>query len=223
MKFDKLIFVGAGAIAVGIGGWLIKKLIEHYFSGKTVAFIGMKGAGKTTACDSLSAIAKGDKNWKARSDEYKTTETIEEYHPNDESFHFKKILDTPGAQQLKAGVWDKIKNEVDLIFYLYDISKLEALTPYGPGDDNGFKTGYYKLVKADLRDIAQSKELKSKKIIVIATHTDKEYDKDNADRHCADILSEFSNCNCDYKFVDGSLMDYESAKKLWIAIAGKLI
>ena len=178
-------------------------------TGKKVAFIGMKGAGKTTAVHAFRAVGEKNKNWTASKFEG-TLDNVKEH----KVFDFEVCIDTSGAQELKRN-WETTIKNVDVVFYFFNISRLEEIMAFSGGE----KARYSALVKADLRDIAEICRGESKKIVVLATHTDiSGYDKNTADHLCGDILKELP----DYKFVKGSLKNYDSAVQMAKEIEEKL-
>ena len=179
--------------------------------GKKAIFIGMKGAGKSTAVEALQAVEKQNKQWVATPKEGTMGDNIALNIGG-----YTVITDTPGAQNLKR--WEnKIDDSCNHIWYFFNISRLNETLDSG----GGYITKYSNLVKADLRDVAQICKSKNKtiKIIVIATHTDIEgYDKQNAEDICCNILTELN----DYIFIKGSLKNYASAKQIFDKVGEKL-
>ena len=187
---------------------LVIGIVYVYLKGKKVAFIGMKGSGKTTAVHAFQAIEHKEQGWKADNDNPGTMGN----DTYDDVLGFKVCIDTSGAQELKRN-WEKTISEVDWVFYFFDISRLDEIVK----DENG-DVRYRKLVKADLVDIAEICKRKNKKILVIATHSDVQHDEKKAEQYCSDILQVLR----DYEFVKGSLRDYNSACDLVNEISKRL-
>lgn len=205
-----LIYLAIAGIIILVGGGVAIACL----SGKTVAFIGMKGSGKTTAVRGFQALGKKEKDWKADS---KTPGTLSDIKEHD-VLGFKACIDTSGAQQLKRRWKETIeKAKADWIFYFFDISMLDRIMSL----ENDEKARYFMLVKADLRDVADICKGNKKRLLVIATHTDMEYNKEAAKRYCEDILAELVGLD-HYGFVEGSLINYESVSALWNLIKEKL-
>lgn len=199
MPFPLIWIVVAAGVALLVGGGIVIACL----SGKTVAFIGMMGSGKTTAVHAFQAVSKEKKNWKANNKMSGTMVDTEEY----DVLGFKACIDTSGAQQNKRR-WENTISKADWVFYFFDISNLDKTMADGQDTNR-----YYMLVKADLRDIAGVCKEKAKPVLVIATHTDLAYDKKKAKLHCDDILTELANLK-KYAYVEGSLVDYDSASVL---------
>ena len=189
------IAAGIAAIAAGTG------ITFACLSGQKVAFIGMKGSGKTTAVQAFKAIKEGNKDWKANNDTSGTLSNSEEQDVLD----FKVCIDTSGAQELKRH-WETTISSVDRVFYFFDISRLDEIV-----NEDDVPHRYRQLVKADLYDIAAICQKKDKKILVMATHTDVPHEREKAERYCADIMQPLK----EFKFVKGSLKDYKSALELF--------
>lgn len=181
--------------------------------GETVAFIGMGESGKTTAVRGFQALGKKEKNWKAS----KMSQTLSDSKEHD-VLGFKAIIDTSGAQQLKRR-WENtiIKAKADWVFYFFDICRLDEVMKIENGEDSR----YFTLVKADLRDVAEICKKNKKCLLVIATHTDQEYDKEKAKQHCEKLFGELVGLER-YGFIEGSLVDYESVSALWGKIKEKM-
>ena len=209
MPIPLIVWVIAGVVVLVGGGVAIACL-----SGKTVAFIGMSESGKTTAVRGFQAVEKKEKGWKAGNTHSGTMSDIKEH----DVLGFKAVIDTSGAQQLKRRWAETIKKaKADWVFYFFDISKLDKKMDL----ENNVQARYFTLVKADLRDVAEICKDQKKHLLVIATHTDMEYDKEEAKRYCEDILAELSALD-QYGFVEGSLVDYASASALWSLIKEKV-
>ncbi|MBR4717754.1 MAG: GTPase domain-containing protein [Lentisphaeria bacterium] len=198
MPIPLLVWIGVAVAVALIGGGVVIACL----SGKSVLFIGMMGSGKTTAIHGFQAVSKEDKNWKADNSTPGTMSDSKEY----DVLGFKACIDTSGGQQFKKS-WPPKIEKADWVFYFFDITQLDETR----GKDHE-KTRYWKLVKADLRDIACVCKEKSKPVLVIATHTDRAYDKEKAKGYCEDILAELVSLN--YGYVEGSLLNYASASKL---------
>ena len=195
MPFPLIPFLIVAGVILLVGG----SIGIACLSGKTVAFIGMQGSGKTTAVQAFQAVSKEKKDWTANNNMDGTMVNTKEY----DVLKFKACIDTSGAQQNKRG-WENTISKADWVFYFFDISRLDNVMQNGQD-----KNRYYMLVKADLRDIASICKEKAKPVLVIATHTDLKYDKAKAKLHCDDILTELVHLKHDY--VEGSLLDYDSA------------
>ena len=181
-------------------------------SGKNVVFIGMKGSGKTTAVRGFQAVSNKKTEWKAGN--VPTEPTLDDSKEHD-VLGFKACVDTSGAQQLKRSWSEKIKN-ADWVFYFFDISRLDEVLETAHD-----KRRYYKYVKADLNDIAGTCQKENKPVLVVATHTDKEYDKEKAKRYVEEILAELEVLS-KHGYVAGSLLDYASVTQLCHLIEEKI-
>lgn len=187
----------------------IKKLVDWWKS-QRMLLLGMSGAGKTTFCNALYAMQEKNENWKAGI----YINTLEqEKHKYDNTFHF---IDTAGIETYKK-LWDNtIENEnPNFILYFYDVSRLgETMTL-----NNEFKCYYYKNMAADLKLLSALCGKHKKKLLLIGTHTDANYDTHKANQYLADVFSHLGEC--EYCRIEGSLADYKSAVSLFKEIKEK--
>ena len=200
---------GVGCVVGGVIAAVITELVVWWKSQKML-LLGMSGAGKSTFCNALYAIQEKNKNWKAGI--YSNT-LEQEKHKYDSTFHF---IDTAGIETYKK-LWDntiEIENP-DLILYFYDVSRLGEIMTL----NNEFKCYYYKNMAADLRLLGTLCEKYKKKLLLVGTHTDANYDSHKANQYLADVFSHLGNC--EYRSVDGSLADYKSAVSLFKEIKEK--
>ena len=200
-------------VASCVGGLLvaatIKKLVDWWKSQKML-LLGMSGAGKTTFCIALHAIQFKIENWKAG---FYSNTLEQEKHKYGSTFHF---IDTAGIETYKK-LWDNtIENEnPNLILYFYDVSRLGEIMTL----NNEFKCYYYKNMAADLRLLSTICGKYKKRLLLVGTHTDVNYDSHKANQYLADVFSHLGNC--EYRSVDGSLADYKSAVSLFKEIKEK--
>ena len=197
----------AGVVVIVTAGGITFACLK----GKKVAFLGMTGAGKTTAVHALQAIQDKKKNWCTGDDESEPT-VVNEEHKN---LCFKICIDTSGAQQhKKTQLWKKIIKEVDYVFYFFDISQLNEVISY----DGNNKARYHQLVEADLSVIEEICSKQDKQFCVLATHADLEYDKKCADSFFAKV--DFSEkCLAVEK---GALTNYNESCKLFEKVLKKM-
>ena len=179
--------------------------IFYYFKNKKFLLIGMKGAGKTTYCNAMLAIAQKKKSWRA--EQQKQSSTMEEVPFRIDTFLL--MVDTAGAENYKKRWAEMIKDRnPDCIFYFYDISELEKPIEF----NNGFKCYYYKNLAADFKMLRSLCQEHQKKLVIIGTHSDIKYDENKADKYLSEALSCLDEGK--YRQVRGSIVDYKSAETL---------
>ncbi len=199
----RLVFGALFCIDASFLIWLISK-----FKNKKIAFLGMKGAGKTTCLEGLQALEAKQTDWKAGNPDTTLSGNDITVTVLDAQV---RITDTAGAQQLKKN-WNETVDNVDWICYFYDLTRLgeKLMTPgiYG-------ETLYYKVVQADLRDLCDICRENNRKLLIIATHADGHYDKTQAEKYQSEMLKECPQLS---QHIKCSLKDYVAitafAKKL---------
>ena len=183
-------------------GAALTKLIRR-FKDKKIAFLGMKGAGKTTCIEGLQALAEKRTDWTAGDPD--TTLNQKDIRITVLNAQVR-ITDTAGAQDLKK-IWDEIVDNVDWVCYFYDLTRLgEKLMIPGIC----VETFYYKAVQADLRDLCALCGKDGRKLLVVATHADSEYDEVQAEKYQSEMLKECPNL-CHH--IKCSLKDYSAIKE----------
>ena len=141
----------------GVGGWMERRIIDFDSSKKrSIAILGMKGAGKTTLWNSLQD--------KINTDPIETSfdEVGKFYIKKDGTFTVKlsPAIDIGGGDDYVKNYGDIIKNETQ-IFFLFDIRAFEK-------ESRVILARVYKIIS-----LVSEKEIKGVSMQFVGTHFDK--------------------------------------------------